>query len=127
MEPWHVKLENSPVDPGRNAFAQLLREDGDQIRRDVFPLLSPDRTDSSTLMAGYTIVYPGCRTNGHSHADREEVYHFVRGRGVMVVDGRETEVASGDSFYIPFGPSHTTRNPFSVPLEYFWITIQKRP
>lgn len=120
-----VRLNDVPADPGRNSFGKLLREDGDRIRRDVFALLSPDKTDSATLAAGYTIVYPGCTTNGHAHADREEVYHFVRGRGVMLVDGSETEVEAGDTFYIGYGPFHTARNPHAAPLEYFWITIQK--
>lgn len=125
MDSCLVKLRDVPVDPGHNSFGKLLREEGDQIRRDVLALLSPDQTDSGALAAGYTVVYPGCTTNGHAHADREEVYHIVRGRGAMVVDGKETEVEAGDTFYVGYGPFHTTRNPHTLPLEYFWITVRK--
>jgi mannose-6-phosphate isomerase-like protein (cupin superfamily) len=121
-----VRLRELDADESPSAFSRLIREERDRIRRDVFMLLHPQDTESGTLLAGYTVVYPGCSTNGHAHADREEVYHFVRGRGVMVVDGKETEVAAGDTFYVPYGPFHTTRNPSNVPLEYFWITIAKK-
>jgi mannose-6-phosphate isomerase-like protein (cupin superfamily) len=108
---------------GGSSFAALLRQEGDDIRRDVFMLLNPEDSSSGRLQAGITIVYPGCRTNGHAHADREEVYFFTQGRGFMGADGEEWEVKAGDTFYVRPGPFHTTRNPYDVPLEFFWITI----
>lgn len=106
-----------------SAFASLLREQDDEIRRDVFMLLNPDESASGRIQAGVTIVYPGCTTRGHDHADREEVYYFTKGSGIMVVDGKEYEVTAGDTFYLRPGPFHTTRNPNDFPLEFFWITI----
>jgi len=108
---------------GGSSFAALLREEGDKIRRDVLMLLNPEESTSGRLQAGITIVYPGCRTRGHSHADREEVDFFTKGRGVMGVDGEEWEVKAGDTFYVHPGPFHTTHNPYDVPLEFFWITV----
>lgn len=112
------------VEEGSSSFAALLRQEGDEIRRDVFPLLDPEDSVSGRIQAGLTIVYPGCSTKGHKHADREEVYYFTRGRGVMVVDGEEWQVAAGDTFYVKPGAFHPTRNPHAVPLEFFWITIK---
>lgn len=109
---------------GGSSFAALLREEGDDIRRDVFMLLNPEDSVSGRLQAGITVVYPGCSTRGHSHADREEVYFLTRGRGIMGVDGEEWEVKAGDTFYVEPGPFHTTRNPYDQPLEFFWITIE---
>lgn len=107
-----------------NAFATLLRQDGDQIRRDVFVMVSPDQSASGRIMAGYSIIYPGCSTRGHAHADREEVYYFIKGSGVMIVDGVETPVTAGDTLYLKPGPFHGTRNTTDFPLEYFWITVK---
>lgn len=121
-----VPMLNVPVETGASAFAALLRSEDDEIRRDVFNLVLPQDTEGGVLHAGYTIVYPGCRTKGHTHPDREEVYFFVRGKGIMGVEEKEYPVAAGDTFYVPFGPFHTTRNPDNVPLEFFWITIQKK-
>ena len=108
---------------GSSSFAALLRQDGDNIRRDVFMLLNPNDSASGRLQPGITIIYPGCRTKGHSHADREEVYFFTKGRGLMEVDGEKWEVNEGDTFYVYPGPFHITHNPLDVPLEFFWITI----
>ncbi len=115
------------VEESGSAFAALLREKGDDIRRDVFLMLAPEQTVSGRLQVGYTIIYPGCTTRGHEHPDREEVYYFVRGSGVMVVDGEEFEVTAGDTLYIKPGPFHATRNTTDFPLECFWITIQVDP
>ncbi|MGD2144201.1 MAG: cupin domain-containing protein [Anaerolineae bacterium] len=112
------------VEESGSAFAALLRENGDEIRRDVFLMLAPGQTASERLQAGYTIVYPGCTTRGHDHADREEVYYFTKGSGVMGVDGEEYEVTAGDTFYVEPGPFHTTGNSTDFPLEFFWITIK---
>jgi mannose-6-phosphate isomerase-like protein (cupin superfamily) len=108
---------------GGSSFAALLRQEGDEIRRDVFMLLNPEESSSGKIQVGMTIVYPGCSTRGHSHADREEVYFFTRGRGIMGADGEEWEVEAGDAFYVRPGPFHTTRNPYDMPLEFFWITV----
>lgn len=107
-----------------SSFSALLREKGDEIRRDVFLMLAPEQTASGRLEVGYTIVYPGCTTRGHEHADREEVYCFTKGSGMMGVDGEEYEVTAGDTFYLKPGPFHTTRNTTDFPLEFFWITIK---
>jgi mannose-6-phosphate isomerase-like protein (cupin superfamily) len=109
---------------GKSAFASLLREEGDNIRRDVFMLINPEDSASGRIQAGITIVYPGCTTKGHTHPGVEEVYHFLRGRGVMGAEGQEWEVKAGDTFYVCPGPHHTTRNPYDMPLEFFWITIR---
>lgn len=127
MSESRVHLQRSAdmkVEESGSAFAALLRQKGDEIRRDVFLMLAPEQTASGRLQVGYTIVYPGCTTRGHEHADREEVYYFTRGSGVMVVDGQEYEVAAGDTFYLKPGPFHTTRNTSDFPLESFWITIK---
>jgi mannose-6-phosphate isomerase-like protein (cupin superfamily) len=118
-----VSSDKLKVVEGGSSFAALLREDGDNIRRDVFMLLNPEDCASGRLQSGITIIYPGCRTKGHSHADREEVYFFTKGRGVMEADGEKWEVTAGDAFYVYPGPFHVTHNPYDVPLEFFWITI----
>jgi mannose-6-phosphate isomerase-like protein (cupin superfamily) len=124
VETFYIPARELRAERSANAFAGLLREEGDDIRRDVFVLVQPEASASGRIMSGYTVIYPGCRTRGHAHADREEVYHFVRGNGVMVVDGVETPVTAGDSLYLKPGPFHTTRNDADLPLEYFWTTIR---
>ena|SRR4030042_3385552 len=119
-----INADNAHAQPGGSSFSALLREEGDRIRRDVFMLINPEDSVSGRIQAGVTIVYPGCSTKGHAHPGVEEVYYFLHGRGIMGADGKEWEVKAGDTFYVSPGPHHTTRNPYDIPLEFFWITIK---
>lgn len=123
-ETFRFPLDRMTAETSGSAFATLLRNDGDEVRRDVFTMVRPEESASGRIMAGYTTIYPGCGTRGHEHGDREEVYYITRGRGVMVVDGEETEISAGDTFYLKPGPFHIARNTSDLPLEYFWITIR---
>lgn len=119
-----VSLLNVAPQEGPNSFGALLKGPDDRIRRDVFLLLDPKETDSEALQVGYTVVYPGCSTRGHTHPELEEVYFYVEGRGKMVVGEREFPVQAGDVVYVPFGAYHSTINPHSLPLGFYWITIK---
>ena len=118
-----VKGKDLKVVEEDSSFAALLRQEGDAIRRDVWMILNPEESASGRLQSGMTIVYPGCSTKGHSHPDREEVYFFTRGRGIMGVDEEQYGIEAGDTVYVTPGPFHTTKNPYQIPLEFFWITI----
>ena len=122
----HVVLHRVAEQGGGSSLSALMKSPDDRVRRDVLMLLDPKDTDSGNLQVGYTIVHPQCTTRGHSHPELEEVYFFTHGRGVMVVGDEEMEVTAGDVVYVPFGPFHTTRNPYNQPLEFFWVTTPHR-
>ena len=92
-----IQSEDLKSETGGSSFAALLRQEGDEIRRDVYMLINPEDSASGRIQSGITIVYPGCRTKGHAHPDREEVYLFLEGRGIMESDGETSEVQAGDS------------------------------
>ena len=120
-----IKGKDLKVEKHANSFPALLRQDGDQIRRDVFIMINPEETSGKRIMSGYTTIYPKCTTRGHAHPDKEEVYYFLKGSGKMVVDGVDYEVTAGDTFYIHAGNFyHSTVNPTDFTMEYFWITIK---
>ncbi|MDE6844436.1 MAG: cupin domain-containing protein [Lachnospiraceae bacterium] len=50
---------------------------------------------------------PGHKMNYHSHAQRDEVWTVISGRGKTVVDGVERQVAAGDVIQMPAGVPHT--------------------
>lgn len=70
---------------------------------------------------GYTIVYPGCRTVGHAHDDREEIYNILDGYGKMIVEEHEFEIEPGDTFIVPHKKFHVMLNTSNTPLKCFWI------
>ena len=56
----------------------------------------------------------------HSHP-AEEVYLFVKGRGVVTVDGEERVMRPGDVVNIPANAVHTVRNDSDEPL--LWAAL----
>lgn len=50
---------------------------------------------------------PGHGMNYHSHAQRDEVWTVIGGRGKTVVDGVERRVSAGDVIQMPAGVPHT--------------------
>src|SRR4051794_10916990 len=95
------------------AFTTL---DGSEIRewagggRD-FPSL-PARNQS---LAEATVP-PGGATTAHFHRLTEELYLVTAGRGRLLIDGEERELAEGDCALIPPGAIHKLFNTGTQPL-----------
>ena len=47
--------------------------------------------------------------NYHSHANRDEVWNVVRGRGEVVLDGARRDVGPGDVVHVPAGMKHKVK------------------
>ncbi|MDI6871135.1 MAG: aldehyde ferredoxin oxidoreductase C-terminal domain-containing protein [Bacillota bacterium] len=114
-------IERTEAEPGPKSFSALLQGEETKVLRDSFILLSPANAPTDNLTAGYTVIYPGCRTSGHAHAEYEEIYHVTKGAGRMRIGEEEFEIKAGDTFLVPFGLFHTTFNPHHEVLEYFWV------
>ena len=118
-------IDDVEKDTGNSSFESLFEGRGDRKLRDSYVLIDDKETDSGRIKAGYTVIFPECRTNGHSHDEFEEIYHITKGSGQMVIGEEEFEVRAGDSFYVPFGKWHATINKSREPLEYFWVLSEK--
>jgi mannose-6-phosphate isomerase-like protein (cupin superfamily) len=59
---------------------------------------------------------PGQATQRHYHADTEEIYVILAGKGDMEVDGDRSRVAPGDAILIPPGAWHQLRADESAEL-----------
>lgn len=92
--------------------------------RDSYELFLADNQYDLTL--GYTIVYPGCTTRGHSHDDLEEIYFFTGGQGEIVLGETTEEVSQGSGVRIPYGSFHQVRNSGVEPLTYSWVICRRR-
>lgn len=66
----------------------------------VIDIEEDSMTIKVTLNAGHGMNY-------HSHEHRDEVWTVVEGRGRVIVDGAEREVAAGDVLKMPAGTPHT--------------------
>jgi mannose-6-phosphate isomerase-like protein (cupin superfamily) len=93
-----------------------------QTFRDTYYLIDPENSPSKNLSMGHTTVYAEGKTTGHKHADMEEVYYVIQGKGRMVVGDSEYDIKAGDALYVPFGQFHTTYNTGILPLQLLWVT-----
>lgn len=63
---------------------------------------------------------PGVSEGSHIHEGEnalEEIYYFIKGKGVMWVDGEDVPVQAGDAMLVPPGVDHSFRNTGDVPLK----------
>jgi mannose-6-phosphate isomerase-like protein (cupin superfamily) len=65
-----------------------------------------DNTTLNNLIVSRTDLKPNKSTTGHKHEGQEEVYMFIRGRGVMELDDERFDVIEGDTVLIQDGVFH---------------------
>jgi len=107
-------------------FPKLLDKKNDKVLRDSFILISPENSETEKLTAGFTAVYPGCSTGGHSHREYEEIYFITKGKGIAQIGEEKFDIVAGDCFHIPYGGSfHRVFNPNNENLEYYWVLNSK--
>lgn len=82
----------------RDSTPAFITRDGSQIR-ELMQTIHGARHQS---LAEATVL-PGQKTQTHFHAQSEELYHVLSGRGRVSVDDETREVAPGDTVLIqPF-------------------------
>lgn len=82
---------------------------GDVVKDNETYLLKDNKTLKNLILSS-TELYPGRATRGHTHAGQEEVYFFVHGTGVMIVDSERMRVQAGSVVLIPDGAFHQVVN-----------------
>lgn len=59
---------------------------------------------------------PGCSIGRHEHADEEEIFYIIEGKGFVNDNGTEREVAAGDGVLTGGGAFHSIENRWDKPL-----------
>ena len=83
---------------------------GGKVVKDDDRYVVKDNSILNNLIVSSTDLKPGKSTSGHSHAGQEEVYNFVKGSGLMKVDGDSFPVTEGDIILIEDGQFHQVIN-----------------
>ena len=79
--------------------------DGSTIR----VLLDAETAAARNQSLAEAALAPGHATERHYHAEAEEIYFVLEGRGGMEVDGEHRDVGPGDAVLIPPGAWHQIR------------------
>ena len=99
---------------------------GGEVVKDNETYLLKDNKTLNNLVLNSTKLYRGQSTRGHSHAGQEEVYFFVQGTGVMIVDEERFRVNPGDIVLIPDGAFHRVINDGEMNLTFNCVFDGKR-
>ncbi len=83
-------------------------------------LLGPESGVPNFITRQFT-VEPGGRIPCHRHDTIEHAQVVLAGAMVISLDGRESEVSSGDSVFIPAGCSHWYENRGEVPVRFLCV------
>jgi oxalate decarboxylase/phosphoglucose isomerase-like protein (cupin superfamily) len=83
---------------------------GGEVIKDNEIYLLKDNKTLKNLVLSSTKLYRGQATRGHSHSGQEEVYFFVQGTGMMIVDDERFRIIAGDIILIPDGAFHKVIN-----------------
>ena len=123
MEFKKKNIKNIKVLDDEGSFCDLRKTlKGEKLRDTI--LISDFKDTGNKYQIGVSIVYPKCKTGGHAHTDAEEIYNILEGNGLMVIDGSEYKIESGDVFIVTKGQKHTTINSGNLPLKYFWVVCK---
>ena len=79
-------------------------------------LLTEGQFGSKNLAVTWVEGGPGSEQPLHEHADREQCYVIVQGRGLMRTGDEEREVGAGTLVFVPPGTQHAIRNTGRGPL-----------
>ncbi len=95
-------------EPGR---AQAAIRRADELLWKQFPghfgqalskeIVSRETLGSQHLDYRLSCYEPGACVARHSHERQEQIYHILRGRGLVILDGRQTPVGPDDVMFIP--------------------------
>ena len=75
--------------------------------------------------ASRIVLEPGATIGEHVHADTEELYLILEGRGAGILDGERFPVGPGDAFLLKAGHSHGLVNDSDGPLSFFAVLTRQ--
>ncbi len=103
-----------------------IHDIGGEVVKDNETYLLKDNKTLTNLVLSSTKLYRGQSTRGHSHAGQEEVYFFVQGTGMMIVDEEKFRVNPGSIVIIPDGAFHRVINDGEMNLVFNCVFDGKR-
>jgi len=75
---------------------------------DVYDII--DNNDLDNMTISFTSLRVSKHTRGHSHKGIEEIYYFIKGEGIIMLNEEQIEVQRGDTVIIPDGVFHKVFN-----------------
>ena len=81
-------------------------------------LLIPQSVGSKDMDLGILSLEQDCETKPNVHPISEELFYILKGKGKIIVEDEEEDVAVGMGIYIPHNVSHVFVNTGEEPLVF---------
>ena len=85
-------------------------------------IVSPKTTDSAIFDYRISTYQPGAYVESHVHQVQEQIYHFLSGQGLLILDNKKHLMREHDVAYIPPGVVHELHNTGLESLVFLVIT-----
>ena len=99
---------------------------GGEIVKDNGTYLLKDNKTLNNLVLSSTCLYKGMATRGHMHPGQEEVYIFVQGSGIMIIDEDKFRINGRSIILVPDGAFHKVINDGDINLIFNCVFDGKR-
>jgi len=96
----------------RKHLKSFIAKDGSEIR---------EFYHSENMSFADAVVNAGKTTKLHYHETSEEIYFILEGKGLMEIEGEESEVSKGQAIVIPPMQRHRIRNTGNQELMFLCI------
>lgn len=95
---------------------------GSFSRRTLF-----ENIEGSAVKYVRDIVIPAGSVVGlHSHVDDEEIFYFISGDGIVIVDGERQQIIPGSVVLTLPGSSHGIENNGDTELRFFAVCVKNK-
>jgi quercetin dioxygenase-like cupin family protein len=85
-------------------------------------IVSPNTTDSKIFDYRISTYQPGAYVESHVHKVQEQIYHFLSGEGILILDDIKHIMRAHDVAYIPPGVVHELHNTGLESMVFLVIT-----
>lgn len=119
----YIKREDGHI---RNIYmAKKLKETSHSGvgKLDAVRLFEKGSFNSAIHFIDYVIMPPGATIGLHQHADNEEIYFILKGKGTMLLDDQSYQVSPGDVIVNRVGGTHGLNNDSQEDIEIFIFEV----
>lgn len=86
------------------------------------PLVMPENAGSRHIDYRISLYQPMAYVKVHRHKVQEQIYHVLKGEGLMEIDSQSRVVREHDVIFLPPGIDHTIANTGLVDLVFLVVT-----
>ena len=99
------------------------KEQGGKGQVEIKHVYEPEELTGKLKLCALISLNPGCSIGYHQHFDEDEIFYVIRGKGIIIDNGIEEQIAIGDGHLLRGGQFHSIENTGEELLEVMAIIL----